>query len=172
MSVQSPEYLSIISVNFWQIVISLINLLIIYLILKKILFKPVQKVMTERRSQVDRMYSDANESRSAANEMKQEYEHRLATARQEADTMIRTAAQTAQQKGDQIVADAKAQASYAKQKAEVEIELQKQQMLKDVQGEISDLAVSIASKVVEKEVSRQEYDGFVDDFIRNVGEQP
>ena len=54
----------------------------------------------------------------------------------------------------------------------VEIELQKQQMLKDVQGEISDLAVSIASKVVEKEVSRQEYDGFVDDFIRNVGEQP
>ena len=172
MSVQSPEYLSIISVNFWQIVISLINLLIIYLILKKFLFKPVQKVMTERRSQVDRMYSDANESRSAANEMKQEYEHRLATARQEADTMIRTAAQTAQQKGDQIVADAKAQASYAKQKAEVEIELQKQQMLKDVQGEISDLAVSIASKVVEKEVSRQEYDGFVDDFIRNVGEQP
>ena len=172
MSVQSPEYLSIISVNFWQIVISLVNLLIIYLILKKFLFKPVQKVMTERRSQVDRMYSDANESRSAANEMKQEYEHRLATARQEADTMIRTAAQTAQQKGDQIVADAKAQASYAKQKAEVEIELQKQQMLKDVQGEISDLAVSIASKVVEKEVSRQEYDGFVDDFIRNVGEQP
>ena len=172
MSVQSPEYLSIISVNFWQIVISLINLLIIYLILKKFLFKPVQKVMTERRSQVDRMYSDANESRSAANEMKQEYEHRLATARQEADTMIRTAAQTAQQKGDQIVADAKAQASYTKQKAEAEIELQKQQMLKDVQGEISDLAVSIASKVVEKEVSRQEYDGFVDDFIRNVGEQP
>ena len=86
--------------------------------------------------------------------------------------MIRTATQTAQQKGDQIVADAKAQASHAKQKAEAEIEMQKKQMLKDVQGEISDLAVSIASKVVEKEVSRQDYDGFVDDFIRNVGEQP
>ncbi len=172
MSVQSPDYLSIISVNFWQIVISLVNLLIIYHILKKFLFKPVQKVMTERRSQVDRMYSDASESRSAANEMKQEYEQRLASARQEADSMIRTATQTAQQKGDQIVADAKAQASHAKQKAEAEIEMQKKQMLKDVQGEISDLAVSIASKVVEKEVSRQDYDGFVDDFIRNVGEQP
>ena len=172
MSVQSPEYLSIISVNFWQIVISLVNLLIIFLILKKFLFKPVQKVMTERRSQVDRMYSDADESRSAANEMKQEYEQRLANARQEADTMIRTATQTAQQKGDQIVADAKAQASHVKQKADAEIELQKQQMLKDVQGEISDLAVSIASKVVEKEVNRQDYDGFVDEFIRNVGEQP
>jgi F-type H+-transporting ATPase subunit b len=172
MSVQSPEYLSIISVNFWQIVISLVNLLIIFLILKKFLFKPVQKVMGERRSQVDRMYSDADESRSAANEMKQEYEQRLASARQEADGMIRTATQTAQQKSDQILADAKAQAAHAKQKAEAEIELQKQQMLRDAQGELSDLAVSIASKVVEKEVSRQEYDSFVDDFIRNVGEQP
>lgn len=172
MSVQSPEYLSIISVNFWQIVISLVNLLIIFLILKKFLFKPVQKVMGERRSQVDRMYSDADESRSAANEMKQEYEQRLASARQEADGMIRTATQTAQQKSDQILAEAKAQAAHAKQKAEAEIELQKQQMLRDAQGELSDLAVSIASKVVEKEVSRQEYDGFVDDFIRNVGEQP
>lgn len=172
MSVQSPEYLSIISVNFWQIVISLVNLLIIFLILKKFLFKPVQKVMGERRSQVDRMYSDADESRSAANEMKQEYEQRLASARQEADGMIRTATQTAQQKSDQILAEAKAQAAHAKQKAEAEIELQKQQMLRDAQGELSDLAVSIASKVVEKEVSRQEYDSFVDDFIRNVGEQP
>jgi len=170
--VQSPEYLSIISVNFWQIVISLVNLLIIFLILKKFLFKPVQKVMGERRSQVDRMYSDADKSRSAANEMKQEYEQRLASARQEADGMIRTATQTAQQKSDQILADAKAQAAHAKQKAEAEIELQKQQMLRDAQGELSDLAVSIASKVVEKEVSRQEYDSFVDDFIRNVGEQP
>jgi len=170
--VQSPEYLSIISVNFWQIVISLVNLLIIFLILKKFLFKPVQKVMGERRSQVDRMYSDADESRSAANEMKQEYEQRLASARQEADGMIRTATQTAQQKSDQILAEAKAQAAHAKQKAEAEIELQKQQMLRDAQGELSDLAVSIASKVVEKEVSRQEYDSFVDDFIRNVGEQP
>lgn len=169
---QSPEYLSIISVNFWQIVISLVNLLIIFLILKKFLFKPVQKVMGERRSQVDRMYSDADESRSAANEMKQEYEQRLASARQEADGMIRTATQTAQQKSDQILAEAKAQAAHAKQKAEAEIELQKQQMLRDAQGELSDLAVSIASKVVEKEVSRQEYDSFVDDFIRNVGEQP
>lgn len=172
MSVQSADFLKIISVNFWQILISLVNLLIIYAILKKFLFKPVQKVMNERRSQVDRMYSDADESRTAANQMKQEYEQHLASARQEADSMIKTAAQTAQLKGDQILADAKAQATHAKQKAEAEIEQQKQQMLKDVRSEISGLAVDIAAKVVEREVNRQDLDGFVDDFIRNVGEQP
>ena len=165
------QTLDIISVNIWQIIISLVNLLIIFLILKKFLFKPVQKVMTARQEQVDRIYSEADESRDSANQMKQEYEQKLAGARQEADTMIKSAAQTAQRRGDQIVEEAKAQAAHAKQKAEAEIAQQKQQMLKDVRGEISDLAVSIAAKVVEKEIDPKAYDGFVNDFIENAGDQ-
>ncbi|MBR1586015.1 MAG: F0F1 ATP synthase subunit B [Clostridia bacterium] len=166
------QSLDIISVNIWQTLLSLCNLLIIYLILKKFLFKPVQKVMSTRQAQVDKIYSDADANLSSANEMKQEYEQRLASARQEADTMIKTATQTAQRRGDQIVADAKSQASHVKQKAEEEIEQQKKQMLKDVRGEISELAVNIASKVVEREINQKDYDGFVDDFIKNVGDQP
>ena len=70
-----------------------------------------------------------------------------------------------------IVAEANSQASHLKQKAEQEIAQEKKQMLQDVRGEISDIAVSIASKVVEREVKKQDYDGFVDEFIKNVGEQ-
>ena len=165
------QALPIISINLWDTLISLLNLLLIFLIMKKFLFGPIQKVMRERQRQVSKIYSDADESRASANQMKQEYEQRLASARQEADTMIRTAAQTAQQRGDQIVSDAKAQASHVKQKAEAEIAQQKQQMLRDVRGEISELAVDIASKVVEREINQKDYDGFVDEFIQNVGEQ-
>ena len=80
MSVQS---LDIISINLWQILISLANLLIMFLILKRFLFKPVQKVMAARQEQVDKMYGEAEEDRTAAAGMKQEYEARLATAREE-----------------------------------------------------------------------------------------
>ena len=45
-------------------------------------------------------------------------------------------------------------------------------MLQDVRGELSDLAVAIASKVVEREIDARDQQGFVDEFIRNVGEQP
>ncbi|MBQ9263498.1 MAG: F0F1 ATP synthase subunit B [Clostridia bacterium] len=168
MNVQS---LDIISVNIWQILISLINLLIMFLILKKFLFKPVKKVMDTREAQVSKIYDEADRSRNDANQMKNEYEQRLATARQEADSMIKTATQTAQRKGDQIVFDAKAQASHVKQKAEEEIAQQKKQMLQDVRSEISELAVDIASKVVEREINQKDYDGFVDEFIKNVGDQ-
>lgn len=166
------QSLDIISVNIWQILISLINLLIMFMILKKFLFKPVKKVVDARTEQVKSIYTDAEQSRNDANQMKNEYEQRLASARQEADSMIKTATQTAQKKGDQIVFEAKAQASHVKQKAEEEIAQQKKKMLQDVREEISELAVDIASKVVEREISPKDYDGFVDDFIRNVGDQP
>ena len=168
MSMQSLE---IISVNFWQTLISLCNLLIIFLIMKKFLFGPVQAMMKTRREQVDKIYSDADESRTSANQMKQEYEQKMASARQEADTLIKTATQTAQRKSDQIVSEANSQASHVKQKAEEEIAQQKKQMLQDVRSEISELAVDIASKVVEREINQKDYDGFVDEFIQNVGEQ-
>ena len=101
MSIQT---LDIISVNLWQIILSLVNLLIIFLIVKKFLFKPVMRVMTARQEQVDKIYSDANEDRSAASSMKQEYEARLASARDEADSLVRSAVQTAQRKSDAIMA--------------------------------------------------------------------
>ena len=164
------QSLDIISVNIWQILISLINLLIIYRILKKFLFKPVQKVMNERQAQVDRIYGDANQSRAQAEQMKQEYEQRLASAREEADGLVKNAVQTAQKRSDQMINEATAQANRIKQKADEEIAQQKKKMLQDVRDEISDLAVEIASKVVEREISPRDYDGFVDEFIRNVGE--
>ena len=165
------QSLEIISVNIWSILVSLANLLIMFLILKRFLFKPVQKMMAARKQQVDQIYQDAKENRDSAINMKQEYEARLATAREEADGLVRNAVQTAQRKGDAIVAETNSQASHLKQKAEQEIAQEKKQMLQDVRGEISDIAVSIASKVVEREVKKQDYDGFVDEFIKNVGEQ-
>lgn len=165
------QSLDIISVNIWSILISLVNLLLLFLILKKFLFKPVQKVMNERQAQVTSIYTDAENDRQAAADMKQEYETRMATAREEADGLVRNAVQTAQRKSDSIIAEANQQAAHLKQKAENEIQLEKKQMLSDVKAEISDLAVSIASRIMEREVNAQDHADFVDQFIQNVGEQ-
>ena len=165
------QSLDIISINLWQILISLANLLIIFLIFKKFLFKPVQNVFAARQAQVDKLYGEAEDDRNAAMGMKQEYESRLATAREEADGIVKNAVQTAQRKGDAILTEASTQASRMKQKAEEEISMERKQMLMDVRSEISDIAVSIASKVVEREVQKQDHENFVDEFIRNVGEE-
>lgn len=168
MNVQT---LDIISVNIWQIGISLANLLILFLIVKKFLFKPIQKVLATRQAQVNELYQDADKSKEAADHLKAEYEAKLSGAKEEAELIVKTAQQNAQRKGDAIVLEASAQASHLKQKAEAEIAMEKKQMLSDVREQISDMAVSIAAKVVEREVKAEDHTRLVDDFIRNVGDQ-
>ena len=165
------QTLDIISVNIWQILMSLINLLIMYLILKKFLFGPVQKIIATRKQQVEDIYTEAQEKRESAETMRHQYEEKLATARDEADDIVRTAQQTAQRRSDAIVAEATSQASHIKQRAENEIAQEKKQMLSDVRSEISDIAVEIASRIVGREIRKEDHDSFVDEFIRNVGEQ-
>jgi len=165
------QTLDIISVNIWQILISLANLLIMYLILKKFLFGPVQKVLATRQKQVDDIYGEANKSRESAESMRQEYEEKLATARDEADGIVRSAVQTAQRRSDTMVSEAAEQVSHMKQKAAGEMAQEKKQMLEGVRSEISDIAVEIASRIVGREVRKEDHESFVDDFIRNVGEQ-
>jgi len=165
------QTLDIVSANLWEILISLANLLILFVLFKKFLYKPVQNILNQRQEQVDKIYDEAEQDRNAASGMKQEYEARLNTAREEADTLVRNAVQTAQRKSDQIVSEAASQASHIKQKAEEEIALEKKQMLQDVKSEISEMAVSIASKVVEREIQKADHENFVDEFIKNVGEQ-
>ncbi|MBQ6949871.1 MAG: F0F1 ATP synthase subunit B [Clostridia bacterium] len=165
------QSLDIISVNIWSILISLANLLLLFFIMKKFLFKPVTKVMDERQNQVTAIYADAENARQAAAEMKQEYETRMAAAREEADGLVRNAVQNAQRKSDAIIADANHQAAHLKQKAEAEIQMEKKQMLSDVKSEISNLAVSIASRIMEREVNEKDHAGFVEQFIENVGDE-
>ncbi len=163
--------LSVISVNLWEILISLCNLLVMFLILKKFLFAPVQRVLSQRQAQVDGIYAEADADRKDAGRMKRQYEKHLATAREEADAMVRSATQTAQRRSDAIVAEASQQAAHLKQKAEAEIAMERRQMMSDVRGEISDMAVAIASKVVEREIDAKDHASLVDEFIRNVGDE-
>ena len=164
------QFESFIGVNFWTALFVLINTIIIFLVAKKYLFVPVHNIIEQRQQEIKDMYAAAEAEKSSAEDLKVSYEARLSSARAEADEMIRTAVQTAQRKGETIIGEANMQASRIKQKAEEDINSERKQMLMDVRSEISDIAVSIASKVVEREVQKKDHETFVDEFIRNVGE--
>ena len=164
------QFESLIGVNPWTAIFVLVNTLLIFAVAKKYLFVPVHDMIEKRQQEIKDMYSAAEAEKSSAADLKEEYEARLSSARAEADEMIRSAAQTAHRKGEAIIGEAKMEASRVKQKAEDDIIAERKQMLMDVRSEISDIAVSIASKVVEREVQKKDHDSFVDEFIRNVGE--
>ena len=102
--------LAIISVNLWQILISLANLLIIFLILKKFLFKPVRNIIATRQAQIDADYAKADEAAKKAQASQEQWEATLATANDQADKILSTARTNAQRRGDAMMGLAKEKA--------------------------------------------------------------
>ena len=100
------EYLELISLDVWHIAASIANLLILTLILKKFLFKPVQNVLASRQNQVDELYDAAERTKASAEEDKKLYAAKLAGAAEEAEQIVRSASQRADRQSDEILADA------------------------------------------------------------------
>lgn len=116
------------------------------------------------------MLDDARRAKETAEAEKAEYESHLATAKQEVADMLAQADKTAAARSEETLAAARAQAAQMKQKAEAEIEQARKKALNDAKDEIGGMAMAIASKVVEREISEADHKALIDSFIENVGD--
>ena len=92
--------LQIVSFNLWQVLISLANLTLLYMGLKKILYKPVKAVLENRKAAIAKAYDEAEEYRNSANAAREEYAANLATAHAAADEIIHDATVLANRRGE------------------------------------------------------------------------
>jgi F-type H+-transporting ATPase subunit b len=162
---------SFVGVNVWTMLFAWCNLLILYLFLKKILFKPVKKMIDSRQQEVDDMYSNAESCEADAKAMKAEYEEKLAAAEAESEEILRNAQRRALLKEEEILKDAASEAARIRDRAEGEIALEKKRMLGEIKDEVSAMAVDIAAALIGREVSEKEQGEFIDSFIDGLGEE-
>lgn len=162
--------MSIISVNIWQILISLANLVILFLILKKFLYKPVQKMLDERRAQIDSDYSDAESAKQSAEAKDAELTERLSHAKAEAEGIVKEAADIAKARGDKIVEDARATADGIIRQAEEDASLERKRVGETIKEQIVDVSTALAEKMLEREVNADDHKALIDDFIDKIGE--
>ena len=154
----------------WNFVAAICNLLIQMWLIKKFLFKPVQKVLAQRQQMADAQIADAEKARTEAEAMRTDYEQRLAEAKEEAAQLVQSATRTAWLRGEEIVRQAQADAASIKTKADADIAQQRKKAINEVKDEIGGIAMDIASKVVEREIDPKVHQDLIDEFIRNVGD--
>ena len=166
----NAETLSVISVNIWQILISLANLLIIFLILKKLLWKPVQNVLKQRQEMVEKQFADADAAKEQANADKAYWAEKLSTADDEAAARIADADETARRHGERVVAEAKEKAADIIQQAETEAKLTRQKATAGIREEIVNVSFALAEKVLEREVNKEDHRKIIEDTLSEVGD--
>lgn len=164
------QNLDVISVNLWQILIALLNLVILFLILKKFLFKPVQKVLKQREDELNGQYQKANDALSAANDAKEEYETRLNGAKLEAEGILKTATDNAAKRSKKIIEGAAEEADAIVNRAKTQAQLEKKRAQNDIKNEIADVSSAIAEKLLAREINDDDQKRLIDSFIDEIGE--
>ena len=160
----------IISLNVWYIIVAVCNVLIIYAILRKLLFKKVKDVIDSREKEVSDIYNDADTAKDQALKLKAEYEANISDAKNKAAEIIKEAQTSAIKRTDAILEEAQKETSSLKQKAEQSIELERKKVMSELKGDISNLVTLAASKVIEKELNAADHKKLIENFVENVGE--
>ena len=143
---------SFLGVNPWTALFILLNTLTIFFVAKKFLFKPVMKIITERQQEIDNLYADAGAAKEQAKQLQESYQQKLNAAQETSDRIVKEAVARGQSREEQIIRDANAQAAAIMDKASRDIAQEKKKAINDAKNEISDLAMAIAGKVVEREL--------------------
>lgn len=162
--------LDLVSIVPWEIITQLINLLLLFLLLKHFLFKPVQNILNARQAEIDKTYADAETAQTRAEQLRDEYEKRMDDAKAEAADITKAASRKAQAHYDEVVGTAKSDAARLREKAEAQIEQEKKKAMNELKDEISGIAMDIASKVVEREIDEKDHEELISEFIKGVGE--
>ena len=154
----------------WTFIAQICNLFIQVYLIKRFLFKPINQMLEKRKALADAQIQDAVKAKDEARAMKAEYEQNMQEAKSKASEILTTAQKTAAIQSEEIIREASSQAAAIKAKAESDIAQEKRKAVNEIKDEIGGMAMEIAGKVIEREISEEDHRKLIDEFISTVGE--
>lgn len=158
-----------LNINIWDILWTVINLLVFYFLLRKFLFRPVLNMLDRREQMIKDDFDKAKKAADEAEELKARYESELNNAHAEAAKIASTAKKRAEQDSAEIIADAREEAASMISDAQKTIERDRAAAVEQAKSEIADLAVMAASKVLEKNIDEESNVRFAEQVLAEVG---
>ncbi|UJL45982.1 F0F1 ATP synthase subunit B [Virgibacillus sp. NKC19-16] len=154
-----------------DILYQLFFFLLLLFLVKKFAWGPLMNVMQKREEYVAGEIESAEKSREEAEVAAKEAQAQLNQTKQEAQTMIENAKNAGEKQEKDIIESARQEADRIKQAAQDDIQNEKEQALQALQDKVASLSVLIATKVIEKEISAQDQEELINEYIKEIGEE-
>lgn len=154
----------------WNLLFNIINILVLYLLLKRFLFKPVTSIMEKRSNTVKASLEDAESKNIEAARLKQEYEEALRKAEVQAADIILEAKDRAAREQERQQKEAAEAVAKLKEDMRKTIELEQRLALEKLKSEVAGIAILAASKVIQSNITADANRKLIDDFLSEAGE--
>lgn len=155
----------------WGLVIwSAVSFFTLFLLLKKMAYKPILNMMKKREETIKASLDKAEETRVEAERLFEEYKNQLDEARKEAQKIIEEGRAVAENAKQEINQKANEEAKKILDSAQNEIRAEKEKALVEIQTNLADLVVEAASKVVQKSLDKENHLGLIEDYTTKLRE--
>lgn len=151
--------------EFWSIFEAVANIIILFVLLRIFLFKPINKMMNERTQSIQKDIDDAEKAKQEAESLRQEYTDTLSEAKEEASRIIMKAHDDAETERSNIIQKSHEEADEIVSAASETIENERRRVLQQAQSSIADLAIEAASKIVGANLDDEKNRQIVDKFL-------
>ena len=152
-----------------NLLFTIINLLVLYLLMRKFLFGPIMRVMDKRESIIEEGLGNARKSQKEAEELKEKYDENLRQVHVECETLLEQAKQRAQKESDLMLENAQKEVQQIQEKAREDLQREKDQTMKELQTQVAQLALAAAIKVSGDKNSQEQDLELYDHFLKKAG---
>ena len=153
----------------WHIIWNIVNILVLFLFMKKFLFKPVTAMMEKRTQTIQDSFDEAEAKKAEADRLKEQYEAEISTANAEAKRIIQASREKANQEYYKRLEELEDEKAKMIKEATAEFELERQNSIREAQQEIATMAVLAASRIIGKNIDINDNKQLFGDFVKEVG---
>lgn len=154
-----------LDVNFF---FQIANTLVLFLLLRHFLFKPVTEFMTNRTEGIKDKIEDADRKNNEAETLRKQYEAKIADINKEGEAILNDYRNKAEARREEIIKDAQLEAQRIMDRTNVEIERTKRKALEDLKEEVVDMTLLATTKFVEKELDKDNHEKLINEFIEEM----
>ena len=159
-----------LDISFWNILFTVINLLILYIGIRIFLFKPIRNIIEKRQEEADKQIKDAESAKASAEEMQAECAKTVQELKDSRDEQMAQSRKEATAEYERIVTDAKDSARTIVDEAKASAEQEKEKILRSAEAEISELVVAATVKAMAAQSSPENDKQLFDQFLDKVGD--
>lgn len=158
-----------LEINPLDFALHIVNIVVLFVILRSILIKPVRIFMDEREAKFAREREEINKTRSEADALKAQFESSLRDAKKTADELIQERLKRAESEAQEILSGAKQEAQKTLSRAHAQAVAERDEMMQQLQEQTAVLAVDLAGHILEREVSAEDNERLINEFFKKVG---
>ena len=159
-----------LQINLFWVIVSSLNFIFFAVLLYWLFGKPVTRMLSERRARVEQGLADAEQARKDRESAESERLATIQEARREANEIITRAQKVAQDAREADIAATKAELERLRERAAAEIEAEKQRAMTELRGEVTDLALRAAGRVVGETLTTDRERRLVEEFLVETGD--